>query len=94
MKIYEAVIGGATKMLGLNTTATQASTAATNSLSVAQKAATVVTRTFSIVLRSIPLMFIIGLVIELVTNWKGFVNWLKNTFPVVNTLNRYLKQNF
>ncbi|MBO5014306.1 MAG: hypothetical protein J6C92_00700, partial [Bacteroidaceae bacterium] len=92
MKIYEAVIGGATKMLGLNTTATQASTAATNSLSVAQKAATVVTRTFSIALRSIPLMFIIGLVIELVTNWKGLVNWLKNTFPVVNTLTRYLKQ--
>lgn len=92
MKIYEAVIGGATKMLGINTTATQASTAATNSLSVAQKAATVVTRTFSIALRSIPLMFIIGLVIELVTNWKGLVNWLKNTFPVVNTLTRYLKQ--
>lgn len=92
MKVYETVIGGVTKMLGLNTTATQASTAATNGLSTAQKAGAVASKVLSVALRSIPLMFIIGLVIELVTNWKGLVNWLKNTFPVVNRLSRYLRQ--
>lgn len=85
MKIYETVVGSVSKMLGLKTAATQADTVATNTSTVATKA-------FSVVLRSIPLMFVIGLVIELVTNWKGLVNWLKNTFPVVNTLTRYLKQ--
>ena len=85
MKIYETVVGSVSKMLGLKTAATQADTVATN-------ASTVATKAFSVVLRSIPLMFVIGLVIELVTNWKGLVNWLKNTFPVVNTLTRYLKQ--
>lgn len=92
MKIYETVMGGVTKMLGLNTTATQASTAATNSLSVAQKAGAVASKTLSVALRAIPLMFIIGLVVTLITEWKTCVNWLKKTFPVLNDLSKYFKK--
>ena len=92
MKVYETVVGGVTKMLGLNTTATQASTAATESLSVAQKAGAVASRTLSVALRAIPLMFIIGLVVTLITEWESIWNWFRKTFPVVDTLSKKFKQ--
>ena len=92
MKVYETVIGGVTKMLGLNTTATQASTAATNGLSTAQKAGAVASKALSVALRSIPLMFIIGLVVTLITEWESIWNWFRKTFPVLDTLGKKFKQ--
>lgn len=92
MKVYETVVGGVTKMLGLNTTATQASTAATNGLSTAQKAGAVASKTLSVALRAIPLMFIIGLVVTLITEWQSIWNWFRKTFPVVDTLSKKFKQ--
>lgn len=85
MKLYEAVVGSVTKMLGLKTTATQADTAATNTSTVATKA-------LSVALRAIPLMFIIGLVITLITQWESIVGWFKKTFPVLDTLGKKFKQ--
>ena len=85
MKIYEAVVGSVSKMLGLKTAATQADTAATNTGTVATKA-------FSVALRAIPLMFIIGLVITLITQWESIVGWFKKTFPVLDTLGKKFKQ--
>lgn len=92
MKVYETVVGGVTKMLGLNTTATQASTVATNGLSTAQKAGAVASKTLSVALRAIPLMFIIGLVVTLITEWQSIWNWFRKTFPVVDTLSKKFKQ--
>ena len=92
MKVYETVIGGVTKMLGLNTAATQASTVATNGLSTAQKAGAVASKALSVALRSIPLMFIIGLVVTLITEWESIWNWFRKTFPVLDTLGKKFKQ--
>ena len=92
MKVYETVVGGVTKALGLNTTATEASTVATNSLSTAQKAGAVASKTLSVALRAIPLMFIIGLVVTLITEWQTIWNWFKKTFPVLDTLGKKFKQ--
>lgn len=92
MKVYETVVGGVTKMLGLNTTATEASTVATNGLSTAQKAGAVASKTLSVALRSIPLMFIIGLVVTLITEWESIWNWFRKTFPVLDTLGKKFKQ--
>ena len=85
MKIYETVVGGVSKMLGLKTAATQADTVATN-------ASTVATKALSVALRAIPLMFVIGLVVTLITQWESVVGWFRKTFPVLDTLGRKFKQ--
>ena len=92
MKVYETVVGGVTKMLGLNTAATEASTVATNGLSTAQKAGAVASKVLGVALRSIPLMFIIGLVVTLITEWQSIWNWFRKTFPVLDTLGKKFKQ--
>lgn len=91
MKVYEAVTKAVSSALGLNTTATQASTVATNSLTTAQKAGAVASKTLSVALRAIPLMFVIGLVVTLITEWESIWNWFKKTFPVLDTLDKKFK---
>lgn len=85
MKIYETVVGGVSKALGLKTVATEADTVATNTSTVATKA-------LSVALRAIPLMFVIGLVVTLITQWESVVGWFKKTFPVLDTLSKKFKQ--
>lgn len=101
-----AATGANTVSQGANTTAKGANTAATNTLSasnvkatattnalsVAQKAGAVASKILSVALRSIPLMFIIGLVVTLITHWTSIWNWFKKTFPVLDTLSRKFKQ--
>lgn len=91
MKVYEAVTKAVSSALGLNTTATQASTVATNSLTTAQKAGAVASKTLSVALRAIPLMFVIGLVVTLITEWESIWNWFKKTFPILDTLDKKFK---
>ena len=85
MKVYETVVGGVSKMLGLKTAATQADTVATTTSTVATKA-------LSVALRAIPLMFVIGLVVTLITHWESVVGWFRKTFPILDTLGRKFKQ--
>lgn len=85
MKVYETVVGSVSKMLGLKTAATEADTVATNTSTVATKA-------LSVALRAIPLMFVIGLVVTLITQWESVVGWFRKTFPVLDTLGRKFKQ--
>lgn len=85
MKIYETVVGSVSKMLGLKTAATQADTVATNTSTVATKA-------LSVALRAIPLMFVIGLVVTLITEWESIVSWFRKTFPILDTLGKKFKQ--
>ena len=85
MKVYETVVGGVSKMLGLKTAATEADTVATSTSTVATKA-------LSVALRAIPLMFVIGLVVTLITQWESVVGWFTKTFPVLNTLSKKFKQ--
>ena len=66
-----------------NATATGAATAAQGGLTLAQKAGAIASKTLSVAMRSIPIMFIIGLVIDLITHWKEIWKWLNNTFPVI-----------
>lgn len=85
MKVYETVVGSVSKMLGLKTAATQADTVATTTSTVATKA-------LSVALRAIPLMFVIGLVVTLITQWESVVGWFRKTFPILDTLGRKFKQ--
>ena len=66
--------------------------AAQNGLSLAQKAGAVASRTLGLALKSIPLMLVIGLVLELITNWKGVINWFQKTFPVLKNLNTWFNK--
>ncbi len=66
-----------------NATATGAATAAQGGLTLAQKAGAIASKTLSVAMRSIPIMFIIGLVIDLITHWKEIWKWLNDTFPVI-----------
>ena len=66
-----------------NATATGAATAAQGGLTLAQKAGAIASKTLGVAMRSIPIMFIIGLVIDLITHWKEIWKWLNNTFPVI-----------
>ena len=75
-----------------NATATGAATAAQEGLTLAQKAGAIASKALGVAMRSIPLIFIIGLVIDLVTHWKEIWNWLKKTFPVLDTLSKKFKQ--
>lgn len=85
MKVYETVVGSVSKMLGLKTAATEADTVATTTSTVATKA-------LSVALRAIPLMFVIGLVVTLITQWESVVGWFRKTFPILDTLGRKFKQ--
>lgn len=104
-KVYTTVTNALANALGLKTTATQsdttattanaaatnAATTATNGLTVAQKAGAVASNILSTAMRAIPLMFIIGLVITLITEWENIFNWFKKTFPVIDKLDGKLK---
>lgn len=94
-KVYTTVTNALASALGLKTTATQADTtattanaAATNAATVATNGATVATKALSVAMRAIPLMFVIGLVITLITEWENIWNWMKKTFPVLDTLSK------
>lgn len=66
--------------------------AAQNGLSTAQKAGAIASRTLGLALKTIPLMLVIGLVLELITNWKGVINWFQKTFPVLKNLNTWFNK--
>ncbi|MBQ2168752.1 MAG: hypothetical protein II449_05835, partial [Prevotella sp.] len=61
---------------------------ATNKMSVAQRAGAVASKTLSVALRAIPLMAIIGLVIELISRWEEIWNWLRKTIPVLDKVGK------
>lgn len=61
-------------------------TAAQEGLTVAQKAGTIATKTLSLAIKAIPLMFVIGLVTELILHWDDLVGWFNKTFPALNKL--------
>lgn len=80
-------IGGAyQKIVKLITTQTKAATVAQEGMTTAQKVGAVASRTLSVAMKAIPLMFIIGLVAELVLHWQDIWKWLTKTFPVLNKL--------
>lgn len=80
-------IGGAyQKIIKLITTQTKAATVAQEGMTTAQKVGAVASRTLSVAMKAIPLMFIIGLVAELVLHWQDIWKWLTKTFPVLNKL--------
>lgn len=74
-----------------NATATGAATAAQGGLTLAQKAGAIASKTLSVAMRSIPIMFIIGLVIDLITHWKEIWKWLNDTFPVIGKVTSAFK---
>lgn len=74
-----------------NATATGAATAAQGGLTLAQKAGAIASKTLGVAMRSIPLIFIIGLVIDLVTHWKEIWKWLNDTFPVIGKVTSAFK---
>ena len=61
---------------------------ATNKMSVAQRVGAVASKTLSTALRAIPLMFIIGLVVELISRWEEIWDWLRKTFPVLDKVGK------
>ena len=61
-------------------------TAAQEGLSKTQKAGAIASKTLGLAMKTIPLMFIIGLVTELILHWKDIVGWFKKTFPVLNKM--------
>lgn len=61
-------------------------TAAQEGLTVAQKAGTIATKTLSLAIKAIPLMFVIGLVTELILHWEDLVGWFNKTFPSLKKL--------
>lgn len=61
---------------------------ATNKMSVAQRVGAVASKTLSTALRAIPLMFIIGLVVELISRWEEIWDWLRKTFPVLDKIGK------
>lgn len=71
---------------------TKTATTSTTGLSAAQKAGAVASRTLGTAMRAIPLMFIIGLVADLITHWKEIWNWLKKTFPVLGQVEKGFKK--
>ena len=74
-----------------NATATGAATAAQGGLTLAQKAGAIASKALGVAMRSIPLIFIIGLVIDLVTHWKEIWKWLNDTFPVIGKVTSAFK---
>lgn len=75
-----------------NTAATTAETAATSASTVAKTAATVATKALSVAIRSIPLMFVIGLVISLIQYWDDLVGWFTKTFPILGKVSDHFKK--
>lgn len=75
----------AMKVLGVESAKTQLSLAkaaiSNQELTVAQKAGTVATKLFSAALKAIPLMLVIGLIAELIANWKEVDKWLTRLIP-------------
>ena len=61
-------------------------TAAQQGLSTVQKAGAIASKTLGLAMKSIPLMFIIGLVATLITHWEDIVGWFKKTFPVLDKM--------
>lgn len=61
-------------------------TAAQQGLSTVQKAGAIASKTLGLAMKSIPLMFIIGLVATLITHWEDIVSWFKKTFPVLDKM--------
>ena len=61
-------------------------TAAQQGLSTAQKAGAIASKTLGLAMKTIPLMFIIGLVATLITHWEDIVGWFKKTFPVLDKM--------
>lgn len=69
-----------------NQLATIKATAAQEGLTTAQKAGAVTLKTLGLVMKSIPLMFVIGLVATLITHWEDLVGWFEKTFPALKKM--------
>lgn len=61
---------------------------ATNKMSIAQRAGAVASKTLSVALRAIPLMAIIGLVVELISRWEEIWNWLRKSVPWIDKVGK------
>lgn len=81
-KIIQLITGEKTK----ETVATTAETVAEGKLSAAQKITATTSRALGIAMKTIPLMLIIGLVLELIMNWESIYNWFVRTFPIIGKL--------
>lgn len=85
-KLFNAAMKVTGVQLVQNQLASIKATAAQEGLTVAQKAGTIATKTLSLAIKAIPLMFVIGLVTELILHWEDLVGWFNKTFPALKKL--------
>lgn len=76
-----ATVAGTTAQVA-NTTATVAGTTATKGLTVAQKAGAVASKLLGNAMKAIPIMFLIGLIMSLISYWDELVGWFNKVIGV------------
>lgn len=88
------LLNGAMKVLGVefmtNSVNAMKAAVANKELTLAEKAGTVATKTLSMAMRAIPLMFLIGLIVDMVNHWEDWCDWLKESGVDVQKLNDWL----
>lgn len=88
------LLNGAMKVLGVefmtNSVNAMKAAVANKELTLAEKAGTVATKTLSTAMRAIPLMFLIGLIVDMVNHWEDWCDWLKESGVDVVKLNDWL----
>lgn len=88
------LLNGAMKVLGVefmtNSVNAMKAAVANKELTLAEKAGTVATKTLSMAMRAIPLMFLIGLIVDMVNHWEDWCNWLKESGVDIEKLNDWL----
>ena len=85
-KLFNIALKVTGTQLVQNQLASIKATAAQQGLSTVQKAGAIASKTLGLAMKSIPLMFIIGLVATLITHWEDIVGWFKKTFPVLDKM--------
>lgn len=85
-KLFNIALKVTGTQLVQNQMASIKATAAQQGLSTAQKAGAIASKTLGLAMKTIPLMFIIGLVATLITHWEDIVGWFKKTFPVLDKM--------
>lgn len=73
----------------INQVNTLKATVAQTGMTAAQKAGAIASKALGVAMKSIPLMAIIGLVLTLITNWKGVVKWFEDTIPAIRNMNTW-----
>lgn len=88
------LLNGAMKVLGVefmtNSVNAMKAAVANKELTLAEKAGTVATKTLSTAMRAIPLLFLIGLIVDMVNHWEDWCNWLKESGVDIEKLNDWL----